>query len=450
MTVVDLRPEPACESTERTVLSALMVDPTALSRVRDFLRPIHFHWRAHEAIARAQWALSDMGSAVDPETVGRWLRARGELGLVGGNLGMLTELLLATPNPAHVRDHAKLVFDDWRKRQMRLVLTKAAARLDLGETGDTQEFFEKLLGAVTKIAQNEPDRKFKTNEELCGEYLRNIAQVAKSGHSRAASIPLGLRGFDEHTGGLILGQKTTVAALTGVGKTHFAVQAMVAAARQGIGSILYSTELSDEEFAARELSHLAGVNAKRLELTRAGIPSLTQDDWDRVVTHARSYEGFPILVDDRSSITVDQICADVRRWSERFHAIFKRPLGLVVVDYIQRLTPPEHMKRAERRVQIDYATIALTKLAKELKLSVVELAQQATPERGKAHERPNPFDIADCKTSAKEAQCLLFIYRPDKHEKRRVNLYLAKMRGGEEAEWCCELDGATSRFTEVA
>ena len=443
-------PLPPEDDAERAVVSALIIDPSAYGRVCDFLIDAHFHSGAHQKVAEALAALWKAGTPIDVVSVAGWLKSQSWLNVVGG-MGYLTEVLLATPAPANVRAHALLIHDAWRRREAYKAMAHALAAIEAGRVQSTDGHLDQIASSLLRLANDRPDRPALTNGQLCERYLREIGE----GMQRAAEgqapryVPTGIGPLDEHCGGLGFGEKTTLVALSRVGKTQAAIQVAVNAASQGLGVLFYSTELTNTDVAAREIAHVSRIASDRLASTRYGVPRLSPAEVTRLFGSVPEYRRLPIFVDDRSTVTIDQIRSDVAQWKEKFFATFGAPLAVVIIDYVQRLSPPPHMLRQEKNKQISYATTEFTKLLKEHDLAGFELAQQATPKGKSPNDTPDLYDVADDKTIVKEAHKVLYLYRPFANNDKRVNLALLKFRGGKEQEWALDLDGSQSRFTEA-
>ena len=142
-----LRELPCATDAEQAVLGALMIQPTALSKIKDWLSESDFYRRDHQVIYRAVSELIGRGDAVDAVTLGDWFEENGLTELIGGR-GYLTDLDQATPSAANIVAYAEIVVEKSRLR----------TAIDIGErlTG------EALRGGVdpqTLIAQVRADLK---------------------------------------------------------------------------------------------------------------------------------------------------------------------------------------------------------------------------------------------------------------------------------------------------
>ncbi|MFS8865185.1 replicative DNA helicase, partial [Synechococcus sp. H55.9] len=80
---------------EEEILGAILLDPEALARVVEFLRPEMFYLSAHQEIYRAALHLHSQGQPTDLMTVSAWLADHHLLERVGGT-GAIRRLLEQT------------------------------------------------------------------------------------------------------------------------------------------------------------------------------------------------------------------------------------------------------------------------------------------------------------------------------------------------------------------
>lgn len=114
---------------ERAVLSAVMIDETALGKVEG-LKPEHFYSEAHRRIFESCVALAPEGRP-DVVRVAHWLRDQGRLQQVG-DVPDITELLNAAPAVSNVANYARIVQSKAAAREMLAAVQSASARLYTG------------------------------------------------------------------------------------------------------------------------------------------------------------------------------------------------------------------------------------------------------------------------------------------------------------------------------
>ena len=129
---------------ERAVLGAILLDPAdALAACASVgLKPEHFADERHHVLYRAVHALTRIGRAVDPVTLGAFLQHHGVLERAGGR-ELIGDLLGEVPTAANVRYHADLVRRAAAARSGRD--DRALVDVQHAQVGDAQAFLD--LGA---------------------------------------------------------------------------------------------------------------------------------------------------------------------------------------------------------------------------------------------------------------------------------------------------------------
>jgi replicative DNA helicase len=203
---------------------------------------------------------------------------------------------------------------------------------------------------------------------------------------------LGRRGFAG--GDLIVG-----AARTGVGKTILACQlAAHAVLRRQAPTVFFALEMTGDSVVER-----MAIAEARVSATDVRDRVLSAPDSIRYAAALGKLRDAPLLVDDRSS-TVQR----VRRVARRLHRRTK--LGLIVVDYLQRLNPTPGEKYESRALEVARWTKALKDLAMELKVPVLVLAQ-LNRETVRLSGLPQLHHLKESGSIEQDADTVLLIHR---------------------------------------
>jgi replicative DNA helicase len=433
---------------EAAVLSGAMLSPIALSAVIDVLRPEHFFSESHRRMYEALVALHTARTPIDIVTVMTELRSRGRLEQVGGRT-YIQQVLDSAPalSPSHVRSYAETVIDHWRVREAIALSQRIAAQGYVG-LPSVQAYLDDSVRAFASIARQNPRGQ---NERVVDTLKRLVREMQAASDQRAETSPrklgmlTGIEPFDRATGGLHAAQKTTVVALPGRGKTAFGLACAMTAALAGIGVMYFSGEMTRDELAERQLAFLACVDSRRIRSAKQR-PTLTSEEWTRVFGALERASNLPLVIDDDHSLTIDDVRARTKRAHEQMPVVEKAPLGLVVLDYVQRLRAPAGFERAKKHAVVEYSTIGFKMLCQELKIAGVELAQQKTPDRSKASQRPELGMAADSFQIEKEADVVLYLHRDDPKDPRALTGLLVKQRGGGECEFELSFEPECGRF----
>ena len=133
-------------------MSAILLDADAFDRVQETLAPEHFYADANRRVYEAVLDLkSAAGQPVDIVSVANWLRDRSRLAQIGGT-PYLAQLADATPAVAHVENHARIIREKWRTRQLIATCQHVTAEGYAG-VEDVQEFIDSAEQAVFDIAR---------------------------------------------------------------------------------------------------------------------------------------------------------------------------------------------------------------------------------------------------------------------------------------------------------
>lgn len=415
---------------EAAVLTATIADQTALPKVIDFLRPEHFS-EANRWVFEACVTLFRAGEPVDLVTVGSWLHARDRLKQIGG-VSYLCEVVEGRAIVPNVRSYAVSVHDMWRRRQLIAAAQKIVAQ-GYTAVSDVQEWCDESTKALAMVGLQNPVRPVESNDQALARILKETDDETSpdvGGYSPVLTgFPIGIHGIDRLLCGLGKGRKTTVAATTGVGKTTFAGQASVAVAKQDVGVLFFSMEMKRVELLRRWLSSEAEVSGERIKRK-----TLSATERARIAEAVERLKKLPILIVETPKLTIEEVCAITKAEREKMLLLYRVPLGMVVLDYIQRIEPSRHLLHREPNEQIAHATKGLKMLAQELDIVALELAQAKDSPPGRKPERPKvTTGIADSSKIAKESDDVIFLYPEDDpvgDPRQSVTAIVGKQRSG--------------------
>jgi replicative DNA helicase len=213
-----------------------------------------------------------------------------------------------------------------------------------------------------------------------------------------------------------------------MGKTSLALNFAEAAAfpKKGPAAavLIFSLEMGASQLALRMLCARARVNMK---LLRDGLLSKNGDEQTRLLQAADEFSKSPIFIDDSSAISIMQLRAKARRIHSR------TPLGFIIVDYLQLLSPTD--PKVPREQQVAEASRGLKAIAKELDVPVLVLSQLNRSSE-KDNRTPKISDLRESGSIEQDADVVLMLARPkDADEKFQVaadsaELIVAKQRNG--------------------
>ena len=102
---------------EEAILGGILLDPEAITRVVDMIRPEAFYILAHQEIYKACLALHLQGQPTDLIHVSGWIRDHGLMTKTGGD-SKLVQLVDRTVSAINIDRYAMLVADKWKRRRL--------------------------------------------------------------------------------------------------------------------------------------------------------------------------------------------------------------------------------------------------------------------------------------------------------------------------------------------
>ncbi|NEP87515.1 MAG: replicative DNA helicase [Okeania sp. SIO2C2] len=102
---------------EEAILGGILLDPEAINRVTELLRPEFFAIEAHQILYKAMWQLYNQGKPTDLMTVTSWLTDNNQLEKIGGQV-KIVQLLERTVSAVNIDQYAVLVIDKYIRRKL--------------------------------------------------------------------------------------------------------------------------------------------------------------------------------------------------------------------------------------------------------------------------------------------------------------------------------------------
>lgn len=418
--VIEGRVPPHDLAAEGAVLSSVIVDERALPRIRAILEPADFYSEAHRWIYAACESLYDRGMPVDTTMVLTELRTLDRLAQVGGS-EYVTEVLNAAPAVANVAAYASTVRVKSRMRTTIAVAQRIVAEGYIGNGADREYLWraETLMGDATRLSDAEV---LERNTDGLKEIVKKIERARQTG-SQVVGIPTGLDRFDRLTLGLQGEKLWVVAARPGKGKSALAATVARNVSAMGVGVLVFSLEMGKEEWLERTLSMQA-----RIDGTKMKLGNLSQSEWNSLTGACQKINDLPLYIEDKTTVTVRDMRSRALGAMEQAQKAGSAPVGLIVVDYLQKLTVPEKDRKKGRYEQVGDMAKGCKDMARETKLPIFCLAQlRRAKDKSAAKARPTMDDLRESGDIEQEADVIALIHETEAHGRE---LIVEKARGG--------------------
>ena len=352
------RQTPHSVEAEQAVIGAALFDPTCVASVIELLRPDDFYVDANRAIFDTISSMFAAGQKIDPVTILDEMKVLGYKDKADRNY--FIQLMDVTPTSANVGEYARIVREKRMLRDLQQICNEIfdMTRNEQESAGTIAELAEQKIYAIRQ------------GREISG--LRHIKAVIKDVYDqldelaanpgKLPGLPTGFSDLDNALGGLNKSDLILIAARPAMGKTSFALNMALSAAKQsGKDVAVFQLEMSDTQLTTRMISSEALVDSRKLRMG-----SLDEGDWEKIAHVSATLSKTNIYIEDSSAITVSEIKAKCRRLGSR--------LGLVVIDYLQLMQGSKH---SENRVQqISEISRSLKVMARELDVPVICLYQR--------------------------------------------------------------------------
>ncbi len=419
---------------EEAILGGILLEPLAIGRVASILTPDTFYVPAHQHIYQAALELYTQEKPTDLMSVTSWLSDHKLLKKVGGK-NKLTQLLDHNVSAVNIDRHAELVLDKYHRRQL-IATANEISELGYDTTTEIESVFEQSEEKIFNLTTNKQDR---FQPQLIRNCLKSVFN--KLEENQSPEYPTGLADLDALIGGLIKQDLIVIAARASMGKTWLACYlANHIAVSQKLPVVFFSAEMSREQLTKRFLAMHSGIDSARLMRNQ-----IYTDEYDSLASALGVLSELPIIIDDTpASVQHPARMRSVLRRIQSEHGV----LGLVVMDYIQKLGDRAARNRAQA---VGKFSGAFKDMAKEFGVAFVALAQINRGVESQSNKRPTMADIKDSGDVEQDADLILLLYRdeyynPDTENKGVMEINVAKNRNG--ATGVCQVlfSPSTGRF----
>jgi len=386
---------------ERALLGALMLNQSAMYEVADVVGVDSFYAGKHRVVFDAMLTLHSKGEPIDLVTISGKLKERKQLQEVGG-AAYLSDLVSAAASPGSARHYAQAVQSKYVLRSL-IDAANTIGELGFEEDRDIEQILDEAQQAVFAVTQAPTLRSFKELKEQLGSAMERIEQLQKHAGT-LRGIPTGFTQLDNMLAGLQKSDLIILAARPSMGKTALALDiARQTATKHQTPVGIFSLEMSSDQLVDRMLSAQAGVNSWKLRTGKIK----SDDDFSRLQDALGVLSEAPIYIDDKPSMSVLSMRSVARRLK------MEKGLQLIIVDYLQLITPTNFRQTDNLVQQTTEISRGLKAMARELEVPVLALSQlsRAVEQR---RGRPRLSDLRDSGSIEQDADVVMFIHRDDK------------------------------------
>jgi replicative DNA helicase len=420
---------------EQCVLGSILLEPGCVNQViAQKVTPEHFHDIRNRYLYETAIGMVEAGEPVDMVALAVKLGKNAEL---CGGITYISSLPDKVPSSANLPTYIKGL----KAAQYRRII-KAKAQELIKKADEAGDDLEKMVTDVeAEVFSMRPTAGGESGDRKSSMHrVVNMLEEALANRGKLPGLSTGYSDLDRILGGLRPGKMIVVAARPGVGKTTLAMNIGENVSSTGTPVAAFSFEMEEDELNAKALAAESGVDIE--EALRGNI---CEGDVPKLVHAAGRLSKRNLYIRDESDMTIQQLRAEGRRLAQ------SKKIKLIVVDYLQLVNGSNKRNRVD---EVGEVSRELKKMAKELHVPVIALAQLNRDIEKDAGRRPRLADLRESGSIEQDADTVIFIYNPDPANEGLldlpVKLCVAKNRGGRLGEIDMLFKKTVSKFVQMA
>ncbi len=437
----EFRIPPHSIDAEQAVLGSIMLRHDVLNDLVDIISEETFYSERHKIIYRSIMALQAQTVPIDLLSLKTKLEEEQNLDAIGGS-AYLAELVNAVPSASNAHYYAEIIQKKYTMRGL-IGASEHINHLGYQEDGTLEEILDEAEKKVFEITGKGHKHRFTDIKAALTETWETIDRLHNS-TEELRGVPTGFKALDNKLAGLQKSDLIILAARPSMGKTTFALDiARHAALDHKVPVCIFSLEMSSAQLAQRMLSSESRVDAWKLRVAK----DLTDNDFKFIQDSIGRLSEAPIFIDDQAGNNI----LKMKSFARKLQA--EKGLGLIIVDYLQLMSPVQSKGTDNLVQQTTEISRSLKNLARELNVPVLALSQlsRAVEQRG---GKPRLSDLRDSGSIEQDADVVMFIHSEDRYkdhaERSNVTeILIEKHRNGPTGSAQLKFDGAHTTFLNL-
>lgn len=395
------RKEPQNLDAEINALGCAFLNKEALDKVCEELTSSMFYDEKNAKIFEVLSSLRNKEIAIDITTVTNELEKNGNgLSTVGG-YSYLTEVIDSVATPANINYYINIIFE---KFILRTLINKSSNIIEecYDESEDLNSIVENAEKSILEVNSGRMVKEIKPIQEVLVKAQQELEFLAKNGGD-VTGVPTGFYDLDKRTTGFHGNELIIIAGRPGMGKSALAINMATNMAVNYKKSVaLFNLEMGSTQIVNRMLSSVGQINSQKL---RTG--KLDHTDWKKYNETLSLLADTKFFIDDTPGITVSEIRSKCRRLKNS-----DKGLDCIIIDYLQ-LISSSNKYSGQRTNEVSEISRDLKKLAMELEVPVIALAQLSRGVEQREEKRPLMSDLKESGSIEQDADIVMFLYCDD-------------------------------------
>lgn len=403
---------------EQAVLGAMIMESQCIDFVIEQLSTEDFYVKKHQDIFHTINEMFMNNKKIDMVTLSETLNQLFKYKKIDYKQYIM-EFVEITPTAANVKEYIKILKNKSALRKI-IELSQNMLQSATSENETPNNIMEYAEQKIYSMINNKINNEATHIQKIILEFYDNLRSLVET-DEKLSGVKSGFNKIDETISGLNNSDLILIASRPGMGKTSFALNIALNAAKNfEDGSIvIFQLEMSKEQLITKLLSSEALIDSRKLK-----IGELNHDEWLNLANSTKKLSDLKIYIDDNPLITVTEMKARCRRIKN---------LKLVVIDYLQLMQT--NKKTNNRTQEIADISRSLKIMAKEFNIPIICLSQlsRALEQRSEKNKKPILSDLRESGAIEQDADIVMFIYRSDYYNVNNDNIaeiIIAKNRHG--------------------
>ena len=385
---------------EKSLIGSMFWSRDSLQKGCEEVEKEVFYLESNAKIFEAIKELYLNNSPVDITSVTTYLISTNKIKEVGG-VEYLNEIVNSVATGANIEYYINLVSEKYTLRKMIEVATEIvtkATNVDVS-AADTIDDAEREILNISKFRKTS---EFRNVQDVLVKAQNDLEMLSKN-NGKINGLTTGFGELDSLTEGLHPTQLVIIAARPAVGKTAFALNLALAAAKSTKKNIaIFSLEMPAEQLIMRMISSLGQIDNKKLSTGK-----LENEDWRRFNEAISILSDTNIYFHDAGRVTPSEIKAKCRRL-----ATSGEGLGLVIIDYLQLIDSSSRYS-GSRQQEVSEISRSLKTMALELEVPVIALSQLSRSVEKREDKKPVLSDLRESGSIEQDADIVAALHAPD-------------------------------------
>lgn len=399
---------------EQSLLSCILKKGELIKEIA--LEEKHFIELKHQKIFTAMKSLEEKNIHVDIITV---LNELGNDSLLFGGHAYLAELFNMITNENNFKTYENFVLNDFKVRQTKEITNQIQEIHSSKDIGQIKELVYQLTELMEEGEKNDFD---------LVNVLVEIEEFVGSDFDGIQGIPTGFYKLDAITDGWKEEELIILAARPSVGKTAFVLELSKQALFKNHAVDFFSLEMSARSLLTRMICNIGQINAGKMKNPKKFF---NQQDWNHYESTQTTISKMKnrFIIHDQSGPTIQAIRSKVNKSLKEI----PDKKHLVIIDY---LTLIQGTGRKERHLEVGEISRNLKRMARELQVPIIVLAQLNRSLEQRKDKRPMLSDLRDSGEIEQDADKVIFLHRDDYFDTNKseenvpVEVIIAKNRNG--------------------